>query len=133
MRYATMARFGFFLSIRESGNSYRTSHNQKRSSKMHSKDKLAEALRNVGLNQMADRAAEGYYHDFMSPLPLPEMQLVRDLTDAMYDGRSADAGQPLAALRKRVIDGEFDATAKESEEWAASPEGREAFNALIRK
>ena len=100
---------------------------------MHSKDKLAEALRNVGLNQMADRAAEGYYHDFMSPLPLPEMQLVRDLTDAMYDGRSADAGQPLAALRKRVIDGEFDATAKESEEWAASPEGREAFNALIRK
>jgi len=46
---------------------------------MHTKDILAEALRQAGLPDMATKAAEGYYHDFLSPLPLPEKQLMHDL------------------------------------------------------
>ena len=42
----------------------------------HTKDYLAQELRAAGLNAMADKAATGYYHDFLSPLALPETQLL---------------------------------------------------------
>ena len=42
---------------------------------MHTKDILAAALRDAGLPLMAARAAEGYYHDYLSPLPMPEKKL----------------------------------------------------------
>jgi hypothetical protein len=102
--------------------------------RMHTKDKLAVALRKVALSshspaharaliEMADKAVTGYYHDFLSPLDFPEMQLVADL-------RSIDTPEALALIR-RVINGEFDASKKESDEWARSPEGQEAFNKLF--
>ena len=90
---------------------------------MHTKDKLAKALRKIGLTEMADKAATGYYHDFLSPLDFPEMQLVNDL---MKVGTSE-----AMALRRRVMDGEFDASAKEGDDWAKSPEGQDAFSKLI--
>jgi hypothetical protein len=90
---------------------------------MHTKDILAAELRKAGLTEMADKAATGYYHDFLSPLALPEMQLAQDL---------ANAGTPEAlALRARHINGEFDASREESGTWAKSPEGRETFAALV--
>jgi hypothetical protein len=91
----------------------------------HTKDQLAAALRDIGLDEMADRAATGWYHDFLSPLDMPELQLIHDL---------AAVGTPDAmALRSRVMDGEFDANEAESDEWAASDEGRDAYRRLIRK
>lgn len=91
---------------------------------MHSKDFLAEELRKAGLNEMADKAATGYYHDFLSPLDFPSMQLYADLTGA---------GTPEAlALAKRHADGEFDATNEESNEWANSPEGQAIFNSFLK-
>lgn len=90
---------------------------------MHTKDMLAEALRAVGLTEMADKAATGFYHDYLSPLDLPEMQLVNDLgIAATTTHRDNDAA--IMALRTRVIDGDFDASTEESDEWAASSEGR---------
>jgi len=47
--------------------------------KQHTKDFLAQELRAAGLDAMADKAAAGFYHDFESPLVLPEMQLAHDL------------------------------------------------------
>lgn len=89
---------------------------------MHTKDKLAEALRKIGLNEMADKAAKGWYHDFLSPLDFPELQLSMDL---------AAVGTPEAlALRSRHHNGEFDASPAESEEWAKSPEGQAAMRML---
>jgi len=91
--------------------------------KQHSKDKLAEVLRGAGLHEMADRAATGYYHDYLSPLDFPELTLDRDLVEA---------GTPEAlAIRKRHHNGEFDATKEESDEWAASSEGQDAFRRLM--
>jgi hypothetical protein len=102
---------------------------------MHTKDMLAAELRRIGLADtsdkaatlfaMADKAAQGYYHDFLSPLDFPEMQLVNDL---------ARVGTIEAmALRQRIINGDFDATEEESEEWAASAEGQEALGKLVNK
>lgn len=98
---------------------------------MHTKDMLAQALREVGLQGMAALAAQGYYHDFLSPLDLPEITLVENLAQAARDNPlQSDA---ILALRRRVIDGDFDASKEESDEWAASPEGQAAFRMLTKK
>jgi hypothetical protein len=34
-------------------------------------------------------------------------------------------------IRQRVIDGEFDATSEEGDEWAQSPDGQETFRKLL--
>ena len=89
---------------------------------MHTKDFLAGELRKAGLHEMAALAAKGHYHDYLSPLDTPELQLLADLERA---------GTPEAmALRARHLNGEFDASAEESEAWAASPEGQAAFALL---
>ncbi len=91
---------------------------------MHTKDLLAGELRLAGLETMAAKAAEGYYHDFLSPLAMPGLQLLADLQQV---------GTPAAlALRARHIDGEFDATLEESDDWVASADGQETLDGLVR-
>jgi hypothetical protein len=84
----------------------------------HTKDILADELMKAGLPQMAERAASGYYHDFLSPLATPCIQLAADLDAAAKTNSAA------ASLRKRHGNGEFDASKAEAEEWAQTPEGR---------
>jgi hypothetical protein len=98
---------------------------------MHTKDILAQALRDAGLNQMADKAARGYYHDFLSDLAAPCIQLKDDLAVfAFAEGwpRRAEA----KALLDRHINGDFDASKEESDAWAASEDGRKTFDDLVR-
>ena len=90
---------------------------------MHTKDYLADELRKVGLTEMADRAAAGYYHDFLSPLAFPELQLDADLLQA--------ATPEALALRRRHHGGEFDASIVESDEWMDSPDGQATMAQLI--
>lgn len=90
---------------------------------MHTKDILAGELRKAGLNDMADKAETGYYHDFLSPIKTPCLQLAADL---------AAKGSPEAlALRRRHMNGEFDASVEESDEWAKSADGQDAFRTLL--
>lgn len=90
---------------------------------MHTKDILAEELTKAALSEMAMMARDGYYHAFLSPLPFPDIQLAADL---------AEAGTPAAfALRARHLNGEFDASNKESDDWAKSEDGKAAFAELI--
>jgi hypothetical protein len=91
---------------------------------MHTKDILAAELTKAHLPEMAARAADGYYHDYLSPLAMPEWQLANDL---------AEAGTAAAlALRDRHMHGEFDATREEAEAWAKSPEGEQMFRQFRR-
>lgn len=79
------------------------------SDRVHTKDLLAAELHKAGLHDMAMRAGQGYYHDFLSPLATPCLQLAADL---------AAVGTPAAmALRERHLNGEFDASKEEGEEW----------------
>jgi hypothetical protein len=98
---------------------------------MHTKDMLAAALREAGLDAMADEAATGYYHDFLSPLDLPEIVLVNQLNIEAINHPDRQAA--ICALRQRVINGEFDASIEESDEWAASAEGQDDMRRLLRK
>lgn len=85
----------------------------------HTKDILAAELEKAGLPEIAAKAAEGYYHDYLSPLDMPCLVLAADL---------AKVGTPEAlSLRARHMNGEFDASLEESEEWAASPDGLAAM------
>jgi hypothetical protein len=92
---------------------------------MHTKDILASALRDAGLPLMALKAAEGYYHDYLSPLAMPEKQLVCELTIT---------GTPAAlALCERVKNGDYGASEEEEEAWVSSPDGVAAMQALATK
>lgn len=89
---------------------------------MHTNDILSGELEKAGLPEMAAKAKTGYYHDFMSPLATPCLQLAADL---------AKVGTTAAlALRKRHMNGEFDATKEESRAWAHGPDGQSAFRQL---
>jgi hypothetical protein len=84
--------------------------------------KLAAALHEAGLVDMAKLAEQGHYNEFFGPLALPELMLAAEL--AQIGSKEA------LAVRACLIEGEFDAGAEESEEWARSPEGRDAFSQL---
>lgn len=96
---------------------------------MHTKDILAEALRNASLPDLAERASKGEFHDFLSPHPLPQLHLLEELERA----RRANPGliTAISRIQNRVMEGEFDASIEESEEWAESPEGRMTLRGLM--
>lgn len=99
----------------------------------HTTAKLAKALSAIqGVpREMIQRAVDGYYHDYLSPLDMPEIQLVSDLRAlAKTPATPRDSRPLLLAMAQRVIDGEFDASKEESDAWAASPEGKETFRQL---
>lgn len=89
---------------------------------MHTKDFLAQELEKAGLSAMAEKAKEGWYHDYLSPLATPCAQLEIDLRRACT--KAAEA------LRQRHLRGEFDASSEESDTWMESPEGKQAMSQL---
>jgi hypothetical protein len=95
--------------------------------------KLAAALSEIpGVPRaMITRAIDGYYHDYMSPLAFPEMQLAADLLElAKLPATPRNSRPLLRAMVDRVKDGDFDASKEESDAWAASPDGQETFRQL---
>lgn len=85
-------------------------------------EKLAKALEEVNAPQeMIDKARAGYYDDYKSPLAFPLMEL-----------RSDAEKYKLTAIAQGVVDGKWDSTKEESDEWARSLEGQAAFQELIK-
>lgn len=99
------------------------SHPAEPGDEVHTTEKLARALEELddpSLYPLILRARGGYYHDFLSPLAMPEVQLMNDLRRA---------GHP--AFAARVLDGEFDASPAEIAAWRASPEGQAVADELM--
>lgn len=80
---------------------------------MHTKDKLAAALRAILQEELAVRAENGEFDDFESDSPTPISDLAMELA-ALGTSEALD-------LRVRVVDGEFDATAEDDDAWSQSP------------
>jgi hypothetical protein len=76
------------------------------------KERLAAALKEAGLDLLAEKAAAGDYDELESDSALPLIDLACDLAVAMVNGNRA-----AAALRQRMIAGEFDATDEEWDAW----------------
>lgn len=70
----------------------------------------------------AQRAETGEFDDFADTHVCPIMQLYGELTSAGFTKFAA-----------RVRDGEFDATKEESDAWAASASGQDAYRMLAEK
>ena len=72
-----------------------------------SRDKLVLALRIENAPEyMIERAKNGYYSDYDSPLEMPCVQLVNDCHKL-----------GLTNVTERAKNGDFDATKQESDEW----------------
>jgi len=86
--------------------------------------KLARALDDAGLTDLATQARNDDFHDFFSDrYATPGIALASALLEA-------DTPAALK-LRERVIAGEFDASEAESEAWADSEDGRQTLKKLI--
>lgn len=101
----------------------------------HTARQLGRALRAIpGLPaDMIDRAERGYYHDYLSPLALPELALVSELRGyAAHPSLTVSSRRLCLALADAVIRGEHDASPEEADAWAASPDGKAAMAELLR-
>lgn len=95
-------------------------------------ERLADALMAAGLAEMAF-AARGYrYHDFRSPVAMPSATLDDELVSAMRRAPQ-EKMSAIQAIRDAHHRGEWDATREESDAWAASPDGQDAFRRLVDK
>ena len=96
--------------------------------------KLADALYQAGLIELAERAKTDEFHDFLSSHALPDLVLDGELAIIAKDPKR-DNRQRLAAhyIRLRHHKGEFDASLQESDAWADSPDGKEAFGQLLKE
>jgi hypothetical protein len=99
----------------------------------HTTTKLARALEAIpGVPEdMIEKARTGHYHDYLSPLDFPEMQLVADLRNLAGRRTMPPASRRmLLNLAKDVINGKHDASKAESDEWMRSPDGQETMALL---
>jgi hypothetical protein len=76
--------------------------------------RLAQAIREAGLSDLASRAAQGEFDDFGGPHAAPCQVLVGELNKA-----------GLRHLAERAMQGEFDASKEEADAWTQSQQGRE--------
>jgi len=92
---------------------------------------LSAALEHAGLTTMAKWALENRYNDYFSPLDDPSMALLRDLRECHERAPSPAQKAKIRAVIDRHMNGDFDGSKEESDEWAASPEGQDAFRQLL--
>jgi hypothetical protein len=82
----------------------------------HTATRLARALEKIpGVPaDMIEQARNGHYHDYLSPLDTPEIQLVADLRALADLPATPRNSRPLLrALAAMVIDGQYDASDEE--------------------
>lgn len=88
------------------------------------RERLAQALIDAGFVHaaMIGAARSGLYDDFLSDEAMPLHLLV---------GHLQQYGDKALPLRQRVMEGEFDSTKEEADAWAASEDGKAAFDELL--
>lgn len=93
-------------------------------------EKLAKRLESAGLKEMAEKARQNRYHDFFGESATPITDLVNDLAREVQKSDDPVQVNEMRLIRKAAIDGEFDATHAEAEEWAESDEGLAAVREI---
>lgn len=92
---------------------------------------LADTLRTAGFEDLAKRAEADEFHDFLSDHTFPEMELDKELHKLTQDeSLPVDSRAAAQSIRARHHQGEFDSSVEESDEWAESDAGKEAFRRL---
>lgn len=95
-------------------------------------ENLAQVLESVGLDKMAAKARADQYHDYLSDDALSAMTLETELRAARDSCPDKERAARIEAVRQQHLNGEFDASTEESEEWAKSADGLKVFSMLVR-
>lgn len=96
-----------------------------------SDETLFKALHEVGLYQLAAAAREGEYNEFFGERATPMVDLVADLKQAHTASSDPTRQAQIVTLLQRAMNGDFDATRAEYEEWRDSPEAQVILRELI--
>lgn len=98
---------------------------------MRASDKvLYDALLKLGFTDLAQRAVNSEWNDYFGKGAMNIHHLISTLRDRKHDFPSKSAA--IDEVIGRAMDGDFDATSAEADEWAASDEGRETIGALLK-
>jgi hypothetical protein len=89
--------------------------------------RLSKALELAGLPQLAGRAGAGEWNDFFGEHDLPQHHLIYTLDKAAERTTDRRTSRAIVLLKQAVMDGVFDGTKEESDEWGRSPEGQQAI------
>lgn len=95
---------------------------------------LGRVLDGIGLRVMATSARAFHYDDYFCPESIDDgMNIHRLINELRSKMGSADPEQRrrILAVIDAAIDGRFDGTKEESDQWAASPEGQDVFRDLL--
>lgn len=92
---------------------------------------LVVRLKELGLYNIAARAEQNEFHDYLTPHAMPQHVLVDALDKAAKNYPSI--APAILQIRRDVIDGIYDATKEESDAWAKSPEGQDVFRQLYQE
>ncbi|HSU37134.1 MAG TPA: hypothetical protein VLJ88_15870 [Propionibacteriaceae bacterium] len=87
---------------------------------------LHDDLLEAGLQHLAARAAAGEWNDYFGDDAMPQHALIAVLRDEVVI-----ANVVRKQLIQNVIDGKYDGTRADADEWAASPEGQAVLGELI--
>lgn len=94
---------------------------------------LADRLMEAGLAEMSHAARNYRYHDFRSGLDSPALALANELHAAAKATQDPERRDKIHAIYKAHMQGEWDATKAESDDWAEGPDGQLAFRELMGK
>jgi hypothetical protein len=90
--------------------------------------KLYEALRAADLPDLAERAKDGEWNDYFGRHAAPQHHLIAQLEKRIPHRRDPETIQ---GVIQQVLDGAFDGTKAEANEWAESAEGQALFRELM--
>lgn len=91
-----------------------------------SDETLGADLDEVGMHDLAARARAGEFNDYFGSHTMPQTALL-----ALVRTDSRGTPEQRATIMSNIVNGKYDGTQAESDEWARSDEGRELFSALL--
>jgi hypothetical protein len=98
---------------------------------------LGRTLDNLGLHDMARRARLGHFDDYFCPPEVDDGANINRLVIELRKQRNVQIDRRLAGRINVMIDdainGEFDGTKEESDEWAKSPMGRKRLGCCLKE
>lgn len=97
---------------------------------------LGRVLDQVPVGDMADRARKGHFDDYFAPAEVADGMEILRLHSELHEWASKpvtprNERPRIRAIAEAVKEGEFDGTKAESDRWAASKDGQDAFRSLL--
>ncbi len=98
---------------------------------MNPTEKLVADLNSAGLTSLGARAEALEFHDYTSPHGAPKVFLASQIAKIIERSPYAKERDDCKQILKNLIDGKYDQTKADAEDWRKSPEGQKVFGDLV--